>query len=103
AEARGPTVAAPAAIALLGADEPVKGGLAILPPGDAVRRFGVGEELGPAVLAQRIDGLGVVVVRVLIVADAGAGSQRGKVLPAEDEPLLDKGRVVLAGREATAD
>src|SRR5581483_11523395 len=62
----------------------------------------VREQPGVAVIAQDVDGLGVVVVRVLVVAEASAAENR-HVLLAELEPLLDERRVVVAGAEAAGD
>src|SRR5579885_1816726 len=91
--------AVPAAVGALHAYQVVERRLAVLRPGDLVGVLGAGEETIPAVVAENVDGLGIVVVGVLIVAGP-AGAQGAEVLLAELEPLLDQRRVVVAEAEA---
>src|SRR5262249_20619803 len=96
-------VPVPRAVFILAFDQGIESLLAVLLPGEPVAALVVGEQLVPAVLPQGVDGLGVVVVGVLVVAHAaGAVEQRHAGL-AEAKPLLDQRGVVPAGRKATAD
>src|SRR5262249_59092213 len=54
--------AVPGAVAGLRRLEVVEDGLLVLAPGEAVGLAGVGEDLGPALLAEVVHGLGEVVV-----------------------------------------
>src|SRR5579871_5474562 len=57
--------AGPAAVLVLLVGQELEELLAVLAPGQPLLRPGLGEHLGVAVLAQAVDHLGVVVVRVL--------------------------------------
>src|SRR5262249_33309056 len=69
---------------------------------EAVGFLRVGEQLGIAIVAKAVEGLGVVVVRVFVVAEAVAAQDRHLRL-AELEPLLDERGVVITGGEAAGD
>src|SRR5262245_39649753 len=94
---------APTAVRVLRALELVEDALAVSRPGDEVVVLGVGEELLEAVVAQDVDHLRVVVVRVLVVAHAPAVAGGGQPVLAVLEPLLDQLALVLARVEAAAD
>src|SRR5262245_44073497 len=103
-EHRADVAAAPAAVGPLAVLQAVEDRLLVLGPGEAVALLGFGEQLGPAVVAEHVHGLGVVVVRVLVVAEAlGAAEAQRHVALAEEQPLLDQRRLVLAGGEAARD
>src|SRR5262249_14616503 len=103
AEAAG---AGPARVGVLRGLPRVAHGLPVLAPDDALARRRVAVELLPAALAQDVDGLGVVIMRVLVVADADAlrpaQAHRDRLL-AVPEPLLAEVVLVLAGAEQAGD
>src|SRR5579885_80983 len=103
-EHRADHAAGPAAVAALALDQVIEDGLLVLGPGELVLVAGA-EQLVPAVVAEHVEGLGVVVVGVLVVAEAAAApaQREGDVALAELEPLLDLGGVVLARGEAAGD
>src|SRR5262249_38858897 len=91
--------ALPTAVGALHAHQSIERLLAVLLPGDFVGVLGAGEEAVPAVVAQDVDRLGVIVVRVLVETEAAAAESLQMRL-AELEPLLNQRRVVVAKAEA---
>src|SRR5262249_48916156 len=104
-EHRADVPAVPAAIRSLAAKQVVERGLLVPAPSQLVAFFAArAEQPVPAVVAKDVVRLGIIVVRVLIVAEAvEAASGDGDVRLAELEPSLDQLRVVLAGAEAARD
>ena len=62
----------PAAIGRLARGDVVENDIAVFAPGQPVAGGGVGEQLGVTFLAERVDRLGVIVMRVLPMAEAVA-------------------------------
>src|SRR5262249_31014951 len=77
--------------------------VAVLGPGQAVRFRRGAEQLFPALVAQDVQRLRVVIMRVLVVADADAAVVEGDGGLAVLEPLLAQIALVLAGAEAAGD
>src|SRR5262245_29424652 len=98
-----PDVAAvPTAVAGLRLQDVLVHLLAILAPRHV--RAGVlllRQYLGPAVLAENVHGLGVVVLQVFVVALAAAVD--ADVVAAVLQPLLRQRRIILTGAEGTGD
>src|SRR5579884_1111885 len=86
--------ARPTAVGTLAADQEVEGGFPVFAPGDpAAARF-FREELAPALVAEDVKGLGVVILRVFIMPHPAAAHDRNGVA-AILEPLLDVRAVVF--------
>src|SRR5262245_48047846 len=60
--------AGPTAVCALGLYQGFERGLAVLAPGEAIRRLGFGEELAETLVPQDVQRLGPVVVSVFVVA-----------------------------------
>src|SRR5437588_6794295 len=104
-EHRADVAAVPAAVRSLAAKDAVKRGFFVPGPAQLVALLAAGaEEPVPAVIAENVVRLGIVIVRVLVVAEA-VEAARGErnVRLAEFQPLLDQVRVVFAGAEAAGD
>src|SRR5262249_45615314 len=94
--------AGPAAVGVLRRPQLLEHGLAVLAPGQALARRRRPEHLLPAVVAQDVQRLGVIVVGVLVVSQADAALD-GDGRLAELEPLLAEVVLVLAGAEQAGD
>src|SRR5207248_1258018 len=77
--------------------------VAVLGPGQAVGLRRGAEQLLPALVAEDVQRLGVVIVRVLVVADADAAVVERDGGLAVFQPLLAQLAFVLAGAEAAGD
>src|SRR5438309_3796624 len=94
---------APAAVGALRALQVVEHGRPVLAPGHALALGRAGEHLFPAVVAEDINGLGVVVMSILIVAKADADAADRDGALAVLEPLPAQFVLVLAGVEEAGD
>src|SRR5262249_21696677 len=92
-----------AAVAVLPLDEAIEVVLLVLTPGDALVLAVLGEHLFPAVVAEEVDRLAIVVVGVLVVAVAVGVATDGDGGLAVVEPLFDVLVLVVAGAEIAGD
>src|SRR6266404_3761678 len=94
----------PAAVAALASGQVIKNGVAILAPGQPLGLARLREHLGIAFVAEHVDRLRIVVMRVLPVPEAvAAGLVDGDGGLTILEPFLRQWRVVLAGAEHARD
>src|SRR5438132_2834362 len=92
----------PTAIRVLTRRKVVENHIAILAPGQPFAGLRLGKHLGVAIVAKDVQGLGVIVVRVLPVAETVAAAFIDRNCPlAKLDPLLGQSGFVLAGTEQT--